>query len=129
MSSAGIGWPAGAIIAGVVTACLPFGAAYAQEEVSFVAVGDVNWALDAKTSPPEYIFVDLTREDERPWRDLPFLNNAETIQYLRSLGIENDFVSDDSTLINYGLEFDSDVESTRYPLRKIAPVLDRKSVV
>lgn len=103
----------------------------AAQEITLVAAGDIEWSRAVKPpaayshQPTDTVVVDVRGEPSpEPWTSVPLLNlpgNRERIE--QRLGRELD--SPDShhvAAIQYGLQFRSVEEETRYPFRQMRDV-------
>lgn len=92
----------------------------AAQQLTLVAGGDIEWSRAVK--PPD-IYFDRERE-KGGWMPVPYLNDAESIAHLASIGVVIDTTrGHHKTAIQYGLTFSSKEEEGRYPLQRIAPIL------
>jgi poly-gamma-glutamate synthesis protein (capsule biosynthesis protein) len=95
------------------------------QQITLIAGGDIEWSRAVK--PPD-VYFDRERE-EGGWIPVPYLNNPESIAHLASLGVAIDTTrGHHKTSIQYGLTFNSREEEARYPLQRIAPVLQSADI-
>lgn len=96
-------------------------AGLAAQEITLLAGGDINWSRTLKPAPA---FFDRDSLKKGEWPKVPFLNTPESIAYLRATGVNPDTaLKRDRNNIEYDLKFASDEEEQRYPLQKVAPLM------
>ncbi len=108
------------VLALAVATGLP-GAEAPAQEITLVAAGDIEWSRIVRR--PE-LFMQPQRPEVGGWRRVPYLNGPEQRVYLESEGRALETAqSHHVRAIQYGLEFDSVEEMSRYPFRSMVPLL------
>jgi poly-gamma-glutamate synthesis protein (capsule biosynthesis protein) len=110
---------------------------YAQQKVTLLAGGDVNWCLLTVRDGILHNYKLAPGATEGPYPKspkkgirLPFLNNPHNQDYLEkeyNLALESP-LSHRNIAIHYHLSFNSDKKKEEYPLKKIAPVLRQADI-